>query len=178
MKSNYLKVIIKYKDIKRKIIQCAKKLVKDLNSDSDIIFINLLNGSSPFFVDVIREINNLGYNKYINIEYISISSYENIKSMNLKINKWLDVNIKNKILYLFEDVIDSGKTLTKVIDKLMLQMPKKINIISLTDKKELHLNFPYEYYALFEVKNYFLVGYGLDCDEKFRQLRDICIYKN
>ncbi len=180
MKSNYLDVLISYKLILKEIKNFAKILLKWLEQNNNLIIICILNGSVMFYVDLIREVNKLGYTKKINLEYIFASSYENVVSKDLKLKKWVNRDIENQEVVIIEDIIDTGKTL-KQIKRLLFENNKikNLNVISLLDKKSVHLNIDldFDYHALFVVENDYLVGYGLDCDEKFRQLRDVCVYK-
>ncbi len=176
MNKKNLKVLIKSDEIKKGIKKYSKILNDKLKKNKDIVFLCVLNGVTIFITDLFREINK---KIKFEIEFISVYSYQGKESSNLNVKKWISNDITGKYLIIIEDVIDTGKTITNIIQKLNKEnKPRKIDILSLVSKKEAHPNFKYKYDSIFYIENKFIVGYGFDFDEKYRNLKDICIYEN
>ena len=163
--SNFSKYLSS-KDINNRIIEIAKDI--NANEIDNSIFVGVLDGSIRFMMDLM---NNIKFS--YEIGFIKIQSY---KKMNRSdINLVLDIDtklIKNKNIFIVEDIVDSGETI-KFLRKHFLKMnPCSIKVISLlTKKNSVSLC---DYYG-FIIKNKFVVGYGMDIDNLFRDLNDIYI---
>ncbi|WP_342252736.1 hypoxanthine phosphoribosyltransferase [Spiroplasma endosymbiont of Amphibalanus improvisus] len=169
-----LKLLISEEEIKAKIKEYAKKIESNYKN-KNLLVVGLLNGSFIFTADLVREIN-----IPIEIDFISCSSYQGQKSTGIvNIYKGLRTkNLKNKSILLVEDILDTGTTIINIYNYLLDKNAKEIKILTLLDKKEKHLKFDIDYDSLFEVEDNFLIGYGIDLDEKYRNLKSVYTYKN
>nr|BAI66716.1 hypoxanthine-guanine phosphoribosyltransferase [Borrelia sp. BF16] len=162
--------------IKSKIKKLAKKIRDYCKDKNNVVFISILKGSFIFFADITREI---GLN--VEIDFLQTSSYGNKahSSLNVIIKKDIDINIENSYVILFDDIIDTGLTYKKIIEHLKTKNPKEIKICVLFDKPSRRLTELHIDYAGFEIDNHFIVGYGIDFNEKHRTLKDVAkINKN
>jgi len=164
-----LKLLKSKKEIAAAVEQLAKKINKDYQHSVPLL-IGVLKGSFVFIADLIRKLS-------INLEisFVELSSYENSResSGDVKFVKGLDIDIKNRDVLIVEDIIDTGITITSLLNYLEKKNPSSIRICSLTSKpsrrkKEIKID-----YLGFKVPNKFIVGYGLDYKEKYRNLPEI-----
>ncbi len=163
---NNFSIYIKSSDIQNRI----KEISNELNSDTkkNILFVCVLEGAARFMFDLIKLIN-FDYE----IGFIKIESYSKMKRG--EINLKLDISrhrVINKDIIIIEDIVDSGETIKFLINHFSLMKPKSIKVASLLVKeqsKELC-----DYYG-YLIENKFVVGYGMDIDNLFRNLNDIYI---
>ncbi|WP_343153040.1 hypoxanthine phosphoribosyltransferase [Buchnera aphidicola] len=137
------------------------------NSNKNMILIGLLRGSFIFMADLCRRIT-LSHE----VDFMTISSYgkRTFSSKEIKILKDLDENIFNKDVLIIEDIIDSGHTLSKVLEILNLRHPKSLSICTLLDKPECReVNIPINYVG-FSIPDEFIAGYGIDYAQCYRHL--------
>ncbi|UXZ05783.1 hypoxanthine phosphoribosyltransferase [Moraxella nasicaprae] len=138
------------------------------NSDKELVLVGLLRGSVLFMADLCRQIN-----KSHEIDFMTVSSYINkstVSSGDVKIIQDLDSEIAGKDVLIVEDIIDSGRTLSKVMEILHTRNPNSINICTLVSKPSRRvIDLPVQFLG-FEVEDKFIVGYGLDYDQKYRHL--------
>lgn len=137
------------------------------NSENKMILIALLRGSFVFIADLCRNIH-IAHE----VDFMTTSSYGRgiISSGDVKIIKDLDEDIYNKNVLIVEDVIDSGKTLSKVLGILKLRNPKSLSICTLLDKpecREVNINIDF---VGFSIPDDFIVGYGIDYAQCYRYL--------
>lgn len=156
-----------------KRVQELGKLISLNYQQKDLILVGLLSGCNPFIGDLIKCID-LDFE----IHYMKVSSYVDTKSSG-HVAILLDIlrNIENKDILIIEDIIDTGHTLNKVVSLLKARNPKSIKIMTLLDKREGRIVSINVDYVGFVVKNVFVVGYGLDYNEKYRNLPYIGILK-
>jgi len=164
-------IFIKHSDIKRRIKELAGKINHDYK-DKIPIFIGVLNGSFIFLSDLIREIK-------INceIDFFKLSSYGDTKisSGEVKMLKELNCDVKGRDIIIVEDIIDSGLSMTFIRNLIIKQKPSSFRIASLLYKKNVsNLKFKIDYVG-FEIDNKFVVGYGLDFAQKYRNLNGIYV---
>lgn len=151
---------------------CVKKLGELINahyaqSDKELVLIGLLRGSVIFMADLCRQIQ-----KAHELDFMTVSSYGGgtVSSRDVKILKDLDGEIRGKDVLVIEDIIDSGNTLSKVLEILETRSPNSIELCTLVSKpsrREIDLEVRF---LGFEVEDKFIVGYGLDYDQKYRHL--------
>lgn len=151
-----------------RIKQLGRQISNDY--DGDITLICILKGSMYFIADLSREIKNNTF-----IEFIRVSSYEGENSTGeIELKVGLDENLTGKDVIIVEDIVDTGYTLSYLIKYLNKQNPKSLKVCTLLDKpdrrKEHDLIVDY---VGFSIPNYFVVGYGLDFNQKYRNLKDI-----
>ena len=163
-----IKPYISKKDIAKRIQEIASQISERYNK-KDPILIGILNGSFIFIADLIRtlEID-------CEVDFLKISSYKGKKSIGeIVMSKSLDLDIENRSVIIIEDIIDSGMSIKFIYDYLNGFRPKDISIVSLLAKKSISkLNFKIDFIG-FEISSEFVVGYGLDYNQRFRNLDSI-----
>lgn len=162
-----IKELISEKTIKNRVRELGKQIEKDYKGHGDIILVGLLRGSVIFLADLAREIN-----LEAKIDFMVVSSYGNSmeSSREVRINKDLEEDIKDKNVIIIEDIIDTGYTLDKVIDYLQLKSPSSLEICTLLDKPERREVIVPVKYVGFEIPDVFVIGYGIDYAQKHRNL--------
>ena len=159
------------------IHQRAKELGEMISKDYEgkrPILIGLLKGSVPFLAELMKHIT-----VDLEIDFMDVSSYEGTESTgDVRINKDLENSVKDDDLIIVEDIIDTGKTLKKVIEILYSKGAKSVKVATLLDKPEGRITSDIEGdYVGFTVPNRFLVGFGLDYNQKYRNLPYVGILK-
>lgn len=158
--------MITEEQLAQKVEELAKQIEKDYEGQS-LLVVGILKGASVFVSDLIRKID-----LDVNIDFMSVSSYGNgtESSGTVKILKDLDVDIEGKNVLIVEDIIDSGLTLSNLVAALQTRNPKSLKICTLLDKPERRTaNIPVDYVG-FVIEDKFIVGYGIDWAEKYRNL--------
>ncbi len=158
------------KKIQKKVSQIGKKIEKEY-SNKRPVFIGVLNGASIFLADLIRNIN-----IDLEIDFIKLSSYgdEKFSSGSVKLLKDVDAHIGGKDVLIVEDIVDTGLSVSFIKKHLITRNPKSIKIVSLLHKKNKSANESPNYVG-FEIKDLFVIGYGLDYAQKYRNLKSIYI---
>ncbi len=161
-----IKVLIEEEKIQEKIKEIAKRIEQDYEG-KEITLICILKGSTFFTVDLSKRIN-----KNVKIEFIQVSSYgsSTIGSENIELKLDLKESIENKDVIVVEDIIDTGRTLSYLIEHLKQRNPKSLKLCTLLDKPERRLYDVKVDYTGFEIPDKFVVGYGLDYNECYRNL--------
>ena len=172
-KEDKLKVYISNKRIKKKVAELAKKIRRDYK-DKDPILIGVLNGSFIFIADLVRE---LGIN--IEIDFLKLSSYgdSKISTGSVTLLKDLNCTIDKRHIIVVEDIIDSGLSIDYIRNLILLKHPASLEFATLLFKKGTsNLDFHIKYVG-FKITNEFVVGYGLDFAQRYRNLKSINILK-
>ena len=163
-----VKKIATEEQLKERIKELGAQITKDYeNDDADFIVVGILKGSILFMADLIREIK-----RPLKIDFMEISSYgdEFETSNEIKIIKDLDYPVKVKNVLIVEDIIDSGQTLKKVLKMIGKREPKEVILCTLLDKKvERKVDIDVQYVG-FEIPNEFVLGYGLDFKQEYRNI--------
>ena len=159
-------VMITKEEITAKIDEMAALIEKDYEG-RDIHFICVLKGGVIFMVDLARKIKS---NVFIN--FMDVSSYGNSteSSGNLKILMVLDEPIAGKDVIIVEDIVDSGRTLSMLKELLLSRNPRSLKICTLLDKPDRRVSHVDIDYTCFKIPDEFVVGYGLDYAQKYRNL--------
>ena len=163
-----MKVMISAEEIHAKVQELGKKIdAHYANSDKELVLIGLLRGSVIFMADLCRVIS-----KTHELDFMTVSSYggSTTSSRDVRILKDLDGEIRGKDILVVEDIIDSGNTLSKVLEILSTRHPNSIELCTLVSKpsrREIDLDVKF---LGFEVEDKFIVGYGLDYDQKYRHI--------
>lgn len=163
-----VKKLIDEKQLQERIKEIADEISEDYHNE-EIILICILKGAVYFAIDLSKNIKN----ENLIIDFMKVSSYGiNNRESTGNITFSLDVSqgIENKNVIIVEDIIDSGITLNYLYDYLKKQKPKSLKICVLLDKKERREKDVKIDYKGFEIENKFVLGYGLDYDEKYRNL--------
>ena len=160
-------VMISEVEIKSKVYEIAKRIEEDYKDEENLLVVGILKGANIFVADLIRNIN-----LDVNMDFMSVSSYGNSteSSGTVKIIKDLDVDIENKNVLIVEDIIDSGLTLSNLVAALKTRNPKSLKLCTLLDKPQRRtVDIPVDYVG-FVIEDKFIVGYGIDYAEKYRNL--------
>ena len=166
-------VLISEEELQAKIGEMAAQISKDFEG-KDPIFVGVLKGCFIFMADLMRKVT-------INccMDFMSVSSYSGTTSTGaVKINKDLNENIEGRHVIIVEDILDSGVTLNYLKNYLMSRKPASITIATLMDKPSRRKADIYADYSCFEVPDAFVVGYGLDYNEYYRNLPYIGVLKS
>ncbi|MBT4288099.1 MAG: hypoxanthine phosphoribosyltransferase [Deltaproteobacteria bacterium] len=162
------RVYISKADIQKRTQELGVQITRDYEGQK-IIMIILLKGSFIFGADLIREIK-----RDVNVEFMQVSSYVGQESSGeVRILKDLDANIHDQHVLIVEDIIDTGLTLNKIIELLKSRNPKSIETCSLLSKPSRRIMDVEAKYVGFEIKDKFVIGYGLDVDQKYRGLPEV-----
>ncbi len=166
------KVLISEKEIRRRVGELAAQVQSDF-AGRDLVVVGLLTGTLMFLADLVREID-----LPLRLDFIGVSSYgDGTESCKLMFTKELKLDVANRDVLLVDDILDTGKTLRAVINKLGGMTPRQIRTCVLLSKKaRREYDIPADYIG-FEISDEFVVGYGLDYAEKYRNLRHIGILK-
>ncbi len=165
--------LITESELKTRIAELGAQITEDYkNTDEELIVVGLLKGSLLFMADLIREIK-----LPITIDFMEISSYgdEFETSREVRILKDLEGSVMGKNILVVEDIIDSGLTLKKVLKMLGGRGPKSVSLCTLLDKKERRQTEVDVQYVGFEIPDEFVLGYGLDFKQEYRNIPYIAV---
>lgn len=167
------KVLFSAEDIKTRVTEMGKILTEDYKNKNPLL-ICPLKGSFMFFSDIAREIK-----IPCEIDFMAVSSYNSntVSSGEIKILKDLTQNINGRHVLIIEDIIDTGLTLYNLKKMLSSRNPKSLKICTLLDKPSRRIAEITGDYCGFVIPNKFVVGYGMDLNEKYRNLPFIGIYE-
>lgn len=169
-----IEVLIDADTLQARIAELATQIRKDYEG-KPLVLVGVLKGSFLFLADLCKHLDN-----NVIIDFLQTSSYHGGRSTTgvVQIRKDVDVNIEGVDVLLVEDIVDTGTTLSHLIDLLGTRKPASLKIASLLSKPEARrVEVPVEYLG-FEIENVFVVGYGLDDAEKYRQLPYIGVVKD
>ena len=168
-----MKLLISESDIKKRVKTLADKINEDYK-DKKPIFVGILNGCYVFMADLLREIT-----LDIEVDFVKIRSYEGDSSTGtIKLRKDISADINGRDIIIVEDIIDSGFTINFLVNRLRNSGPKSVSVATILFKKEVaKLDFEVDYVG-FEIPPEFVVGYGLDYDEKYRDLKDVMVLES
>lgn len=157
-------------DIKQRITEISKQISRDYQ-DNELILIGVLKGSFIFLADLARHLTI----EKIQIDFLRASSYgaETTSSEQIRLTKDIEIDIKGKHVLIVEDIVDSGLTLSFLIDHIKEFAPHSIKICTLLDKRERRKTIINIDYACHVIEKGFVVGYGLDYAENYRNLPGI-----
>lgn len=161
-------------DISNRIKELGEQISKDYEN-SELVAIGLLRGSFVFLADIVREIN-----KPIVVDFLTTSSYEDREESNGYVNILADIreNITGKDVIIFDDIMDSGNTMLKVKKYLEQRNPKSIKTCVMLDKpSRREVDITPDYYG-FEIEDLFIVGYGLNYQDKYRNIPHIFSFED
>ena len=166
------RVLLTRKEIDDRIQEIGKKITEDY-AGCDPVFVGVLKGCFIFMADLMRNVD-----LPVSVDFMAVSSYSGVNSTGaVKINKDLSSDICGKDVIIVEDILDSGVTLNYLKQYLMVRQPKSIRIVTLLDKPSRRKAPIKADYFCFDVPDSFVVGYGLDYNEKYRNLPYIGILK-
>ena len=167
------KILISHDEIVTAARELGQKLTEDYQGKNPIL-VGILKGSVPFMAELIKHIDT-----HIELDFMLVSSYHGGTSSSGVINiiKDIDQDIKDRDILFVEDIIDTGKTLKSLKELFEGRQPASVKIATLLDKPEGRLVEIEADYTCFTIPNDFVVGYGLDYDENYRNLPYIGVLK-
>jgi len=169
-----LRVLISREQIAARVGEMGDRITHDFPQES-LILIGVLKGAAIFLADLARQIQ-----LDTTFDFIAVSSYGGAKhhSGEVRLVKDVDQSLNGKNVVLVEDILDTGLTLTYLKNLLQARCPKALKVAVLLDKTARRIEPVYADYMGFEIPDEFVVGYGLDFAERYRNLRDICVLES
>ncbi|WP_053216917.1 hypoxanthine phosphoribosyltransferase [Virgibacillus senegalensis] len=173
MNNDIEKVLISEEEIKQKCQELGERLTKEYDGKFPLA-VGVLKGAMPFMSDILRAMDT-----HLEMDFMDVSSYggETRSSGEVKIVKDLDTKVEGRDLLIIEDIIDSGLTLSYLVDLFKYRKANSIKIVTLLDKPEGRKVDIKADVVGFHVPNEFVVGYGLDYKEKYRNLPYVGVLK-
>ena len=165
-------ILLSEDEIREKVTEIGERISVDFKG-KDPIFVGVLKGCFIFMADLMRNVT-----IPCSMDFMAVSSYQGTSSTGaVKINKDLSEDIQGRHIILVEDILDSGVTLNYLKQYLMVRQPASIHVATLLDKPARRKANIYADYSCFNVPDAFVVGYGLDYNERYRNLPYIGILK-
>jgi hypoxanthine phosphoribosyltransferase len=165
-----LKILISRDQIAKAVTRLALEINRDYLGKQPLL-ISVLKGSFVFMADLIRQLD-----LPLELDFVRLSSYGCARESSGKVRvvQGVKTPVKGRDVLVIEDIVDTGITISFLLDYLDKKRPASLKLCALTDKpSRRRVTVPIDYLG-FSVPNKFIVGYGLDCDEKFRNLPHIC----
>lgn len=164
-RAEVLEVLITEEQIARRVKVLARQIERDFRG-RDLVVVSLLNGTVLFLADLIRHLN-----MPLRLDFIGVSSYgSGTESGDLVFTKELRLDVRGREVLLVDDIMDTGKTLSRVLPKLRALKPRRIKTCVLLDKPSRRVEKVRADYTGFTIPDKFVIGYGLDFAEKYRNL--------
>ncbi len=173
MRDEYtFEVLLSKEQLAEKVKELGAQITRDY-ADKDTVFVGILKGCFVFMADLVRAVD---LNR-MQVNFMMVSSYGSgtRSSGNITIKKDLDIDLRGKHVLIVEDIIDSGNTLTYLKQYLANRQAESVKICTILDKPSRRETPLVPDYCGFEIPDAFVVGYGLDYDEQFRELPDLCV---
>lgn len=173
MHQDISKILIGKEAIADRVKELGLALTKDY-SGKELIAVCILKGAVVFYADLLREIQ-----LPLLMDFMSISSYGNSRKSSgiVQIRKDLDIDITDKHVLIIEDIMDSGQTLSYLLEMLSTREPASLRVCCMLDKPDRRIANIQPDYCGFVIPDEFVVGYGLDYDEKYRNLDFVGVLK-
>jgi hypoxanthine phosphoribosyltransferase len=166
-------VLLESRAIRERVRALGRQITQDYRGRTPHL-IGVLKGASIFHADLVRAID-----LELSFDFMAVESYGNLaeSSGEVRILKDLDDSLKGKDVLLVEDIVDTGLTLHYLLQNLQTREPNSVKIVALLNKpSRRQIEVPVAYIG-FEIPDEFVVGYGLDYDQRYRNLPDICVLK-
>ena len=168
-----LRVLITRQQIAAKVAELVARIIADFPGEP-VLLIGVLKGAAVFLADLARQIQ-----LDVSFDFIAVSSYGNAKQQSGEVRLVKDVDsVEGKNIILVEDILDTGLTLTYIRNLLQAHRPKALKIAALLDKASRRTEPVCADYVGFQIPDEFVVGYGLDFAEHYRNLPDICVLES
>ncbi len=170
-----MELLISEDEIKGKITELAKQIVENYKDSEEMILVTVLRGGLEFSDDLIAEIRKITDKKLI-LDDMIVKSYDGTNSTGkLNVEKDISIDVKGKNVLLLEDIIDSGRTLQFLKEFFEKKEVKSVEMCTFLDKSEKRVVEISPKFIGFEVPDVFVVGYGMDYNGDFRDMKDIMI---
>lgn len=165
--------LIDSKTIAKRLKELGKQITEDYKG-KDLLVIGVLKGAWVYLADLLREVD-----VNAEVDFMSVSSYGSgtTTSGSITIVKDLSVSVEGRHVLIVEDIVDSGLTLSHLKDLLYSRNAKSVEVSTLLSKPSRRRVDVEVKYIGFEIPDKFVIGYGLDFDERYRTLRDVCVLK-
>lgn len=175
MNKDIKKILVSEEEIIRRAKELGKQITEDYGAEGKTpLVVALLRGSVPFLAELIKHIE-----LDIQYDFMDVTSYEGTESVgDIKILKDLDTSVKGMDILIVEDIVDTGRTLSSVVNMLKHKGAASVKIVTLLDKPERRVKDITADYIGFEVANEFVVGYGMDYNQHYRCLPYIGVLKD
>ena len=164
-----VKVLFTQEEIEAKVSELASQIERDY-AGRELVIVCVLSGSMMFFTDLVRKISE---KVFVKIDVLSASSYQGTESSGkVRINLDVQSDLKDKDVVIVEDIVDSGGTLDYIVYHLKYQKPRSLKVCTFLDKparRREGLSIEIDYLG-FAIDDYFVVGYGLDYEQQYRNL--------
>ena len=171
-RSDVERILITDAMLARRIKTMAGEIQRDFQHH-EMVVVSLLNGTVMFLADLIRYLS-----LPLRLDFIGVSSYgKGTESGELVFTKELRIDVRGRDVLLVDDILDTGKTLSRVIPKLRALKPRRLKVCALLDKPERRVEKVRADYVGFTIPDVFVVGYGLDFAEKYRNLPFVGVLK-
>lgn len=169
----HLRVLISRQQIEARLDELAAQIDDDYAKSERLVCVGVLKGSIFFLVDLMKRLKTPAV-----VDFFQTSSYgSGTKSGELRVRKDVDMSLRGQDVLLIEDIVDTGYTLRTVLDLLRFRGARSVRLCALLDKKEAReVEVPIDYCG-FRIANEFVVGYGLDYNERYRNLDFIAVYE-
>ncbi len=168
------KILINEEEICKRTNDLATLINEDYKDSKGLILVGLLKGSVPFLAELIKNIH-----LDMEIDFMDVSSYEGTESTgDIKVLKDLDRSIKNIDILIVEDIVDTGRTLKTVKELLYNKGANDVKVVTLLDKPTRRVVDLKAEYVGFEIPDEFVIGFGLDFNQKYRNLPYIAVLKD
>ncbi len=159
-------VLISPEEIEKRVTALGEQITNDYRDSNKLLLLGLLRGSVMFITDLMRKIH-----RPLTMDFMSVSSYSGAESSGfIRIDSDHKTNIRGWDVILIDDIVDSGYTIYTIRKLLLDRQPRSLKTCALLDKASKHKVDISIDYCGFEIPDYFVVGYGLDIDEKGRNL--------
>ncbi|AFV11070.1 hypoxanthine-guanine phosphoribosyltransferase Hpt [Thermacetogenium phaeum DSM 12270] len=168
-----LEVLITEEQLRSGVAELAERINRDYNGE-ELLVVGILRGAFVFLADLVRRLT-----MPVVIDFVAVSSYgdDTQSSGVVRILKDLDESIAGRHVLLVEDIIDTGLTLKYLYENLKARHPASLKVCTLLDKpSRRRVDFNPDY-AGFTIPDYFVVGYGLDCGQRYRNLPMVCVIR-
>lgn len=168
-----LRTLISAEQIDARVRAMGEQIERDYPEGEPVYLISILKGSFIFLADLVRRFQRHS----VRVEFMGISSYGAGKTSSgqVKVTRDLDISIEGQHVLIVEDIVDSGVTLSYLARVLAQRRPRSLEIATLLDKPDRRMQPVDIKYVGFEIPDEFVVGYGLDFAEDYRNLKDICV---
>ena len=158
-------VLIRQTQISQRVRKLANEIQRDF-AGRDLVVVSLLNGTVMFLADLIRHLS-----LPMRLDFIGLSSYrDGTESRELILTKELRLEVRGRDVLVVDDILDTGRTLKCVLDKLRELKPRRVKVCVLLEKKDRRVEKVRADYVGFSIPDLFVVGYGLDFAERYRNL--------
>ncbi len=170
-----LRVLLRAEEIRARVAEIGSEISRDFQGEP-VLFLGVLKGSAIFLADLVREVD-----LDATFDFIGVASYGNRNDAawestgEVRLTKDVDQSLEGKNVVLVEDILDTGLTLTYLRNVLLAHIPKSLKIAVVLDKPSRRKLPVAADYVGFTIADEFVVGYGLDYAQRYRNLRDVCV---